>query len=157
MRVIGIDPGYDRFGIAVMERLEGKETLLFSTCVTTDKLASLEARLRTVGDALRDVIMSHAPDALALETLFFNKNVKTALMVAEARGVALYVAHGHSLMVYEYSPQAIKIAATGYGKSEKKQVADMLRRLVVNVPTKALDDEYDAMAVALTCLVSVRP
>jgi crossover junction endodeoxyribonuclease RuvC len=156
MRIIGIDPGYDRFGIAVIERVNGKETVLHSSCVTTDKKAPFPDRLRIVGDGLALAIIAHSPKALALEQLFFNKNVKTALGVAEARGVALYVARTHNLPVFEYSPQAVKIATTGYGKSEKKQVEEMLHRLVLNVPKKALDDEYDAIAVALACLVSER-
>jgi crossover junction endodeoxyribonuclease RuvC len=156
MKVIGIDPGYDRFGIAVLERVNGKETVIHSSCATTDKKALFPDRLRTVGDALTAAILAHQPKALALEQLFFNKNVKTALGVAEARGVALYVARSHNLPVFEYSPQAVKIATTGYGKSEKKQVEEMLFRLVNSVPKKALDDEYDAIAVALTCLVSER-
>jgi crossover junction endodeoxyribonuclease RuvC len=156
MRIIGIDPGYDRFGIAVIERIHGKETVLHSSCVSTDKAAPYPDRLRTVGDGLAAAIMAHTPGALALEQLFFNKNVKTALKVAEARGVALYVARAHNLPVFEYSPQAIKIATTGYGKSGKKQVEEMLHRLVVGVPKIALDDEYDAIAVALACLVSER-
>jgi crossover junction endodeoxyribonuclease RuvC len=156
MKVIGIDPGYDRFGIAILERVNGKETVIHSSCATTDKKAPFPDRLRTVGDALAAAIATYQPKALALEQLFFNKNVKTALGVAEARGVALYVARSHNLPIFEYSPQAVKIATTGYGKSEKKQVEEMLFRLVNNVPKKALDDEYDAIAVALACLVSER-
>jgi crossover junction endodeoxyribonuclease RuvC len=156
MRVIGIDPGYDRFGIAVLERVHGKETVLHSRATSTPKSASLPDRLLLVGNTLEEVITTYSPDVLALEQLFFNNNARTAIAVAEARGVALYLARKHALTVFEYSPQAIKIAATGYGKSEKKQVADMLHRLVTGVPKKALDDEYDAIAAALTCLVSER-
>jgi len=156
MRVLGIDPGYDRFGIAIMERQNNREVLIHSTCATTDKKAALPDRLRTVGDALDAAIRTYAPGAIALETLFFNKNVKTALNVAEARGVALYVARSHDIPVYEYSPQAVKIATTGYGASTKDQVEGMLHRLVVGIPKKALDDEYDAIAVALACLASER-
>lgn len=156
MRVIGIDPGYDRFGIAVIERVNGKETLVHSACIVTERSDSIPDRLRTIGSALEKTIQTHAPKALALEQLFFNKNVNTALPVAEARGIAIYIARNHDLPVYEYSPQAVKLAVTGYGKSGKGQVEDMLRRLVLGIPEKALDDEYDAMAVALTCLVSER-
>lgn len=156
MRVLGIDPGYDRFGIAVLERRERKEVLIHSTCATTKKTDALPDRLRAVGDALDSAIREYAPGAVALEQLFFNKNVKTALAVAEARGVALYVARSHDIPVFEYSPQAVKIATTGYGASTKDQVESMLHRLVVGIPVKALDDEYDAIAVALACLVSER-
>lgn len=156
MRIIGIDPGYDRFGIAVMERQDRKEVLIHSSCATTDKKDAHPDRLRAVGDALDAAIREHTPGVFALEKLFFNKNVKTAMGVAEARGVALYVARSHNLPIFEYSPQAIKIAATGYGASTKDQVESMLHRLVVGIPAAALDDEYDAIAVALACLVSER-
>ncbi len=156
MRVIGIDPGYDRFGMAVLERVDGKETLIHSTCVLTKRTDALPDRLHTIGDALTAVIVEYAPGSLAVEQLFFNRNVNTALPVAEARGIALYIARSHDVSVYEYSPQAVKLAVTGYGKSEKVQVEEMLKRLIRGVPPKALDDEFDAMAVALTCLVSER-
>jgi crossover junction endodeoxyribonuclease RuvC len=156
MRVIGIDPGYDRFGIAVLERIGGKETLIHSTCVVTKRADTIPDRLKTIGDELTEIVRLHAPGALAVEQLFFNTNVNTALPVAEARGIALYIARAHELRVYEYSPQAVKLAVTGYGKSGKGQVEDMLHRLVQGVPQNALDDEFDAMAVALTCLVSER-
>lgn len=153
---MGIDPGYDRFGIAIIERIHGKETLIHSSCATTTAHTPMAERLYSVGTALHEAIRMHEPHALALEQLFFNKNVKTALGVAEARGTALYVAKGHGLPIFEYSPQAVKIATTGHGNSEKRQVEEMLHRLVAGVPHTALDDEYDAIAVALTCLVSER-
>jgi crossover junction endodeoxyribonuclease RuvC len=156
MRVIGIDPGYDRFGIAVLEKINGKETLIHSTCVVTKKADGIPDRLRMIGDALSAVVNEYKPSALGVEQLFFNQNVNTALPVAEARGIAIYIARSNGVSVYEYSPQAVKLAVTGYGKSEKGQVEDMLRRLVQGMPERALDDEYDAMAVALTCLVSER-
>lgn len=156
MRVIGIDPGYDRFGIAVIERVEGKEVLVHSSCVVTKRTDAIPDRLHMIGDALTEVVRTFQPGALGVEQLFFNRNVNTALPVAESRGIALYIARTNGLSVFEYSPQAVKLALTGYGKSEKGQVAEMVRRLVQNVPLKALDDEFDAMAVALTCLVSER-
>jgi crossover junction endodeoxyribonuclease RuvC len=156
MRVIGIDPGYDRFGIAIIERIEGKEILVYSTCVVTKRMDSIPDRLHTIGVSLEKSVTEFEPRALAVEQLFFNRNVNTALPVAEARGIALYIAKKNGLLVHEYSPQAVKLAVTGYGKSEKVQVEEMLRRLVRGVPPHALDDEFDAMAVALTCLVSER-
>ncbi len=156
MRVIGIDPGYDRFGMAVIERVDGKEVLVHSSCVVTKRTDPIPDRLHMIGGALEDAIRTHKPAALGVEQLFFNQNVNTALPVAEARGIAIYIARTHGLTVYEYSPQSVKLAVTGYGKSEKGQVEGMLRRLVSGVPEGALDDEYDAMAVALTCLVSER-
>ena len=156
MRVIGIDPGYDRLGVAVLEGDVHTQTLVFSTCVHTDKKASLPKRLFELGIALKAILKEHAPERLAIETLFFNKNVKTALSVAEARGVILFVAQTADATVCEYSPQAIKIAVTGHGTSGKEQVEGMVKKLVKGIPKTALDDEYDAIAVAITCLVSER-
>lgn len=154
MRVIGIDPGYDRLGVAILEGDVHSQRLIFSTCITTDKKASIPKRLHEAGEALSKIVKEYAPIRLGIETLFFNKNVKTALNVAEARGVILYVCQTENVAVCEYSPQAIKIAVTGHGASKKEQVEDMLRKLIQNIPKTALDDEYDAIAAAVTCLVT---
>tara|TARA_B100000508_G_scaffold141049_1_gene145611 strand:+ start:5769 stop:6248 length:480 start_codon:yes stop_codon:yes gene_type:complete len=152
MRVIGVDPGYDRLGVAVVEYDDGKETLLHSECIETDKNLDLHKRLKILGDAFSAVLQIHSPTTLAIETLFFNKNAKTAIGVAQARGIILYLAQTHNCEVYEFGPQEIKVAITGYGKSDKEAVIDMTKRLVKNAPESALDDEYDAIAVGITCL-----
>ena len=154
MRVIGIDPGYDRLGIAVLDGDVHTHTLVYSTCIETDKKLPISKRLVIVGLELEKVIAKYTPDRLGVETLFFNTNQKTALAVAEARGIILYVAECAGVSTFEYSPQAIKVAVTGHGASKKEQVEMMLDKLITNIPQKALDDEYDAIAVALTCLVS---
>lgn len=156
MRVIGIDPGYDRLGVAVMEHGNGKEVLLFSTCITTDKNAPLEERLFSLGKEIETLFKEHTPDAVGIETLFFNKNQKTGIAVAEARGIIVYLAKAAGCSVHEYGPQAIKVAVTGYGNSDKEAVTAMVQRLVKNVPKDALDDEYDAIAVAITTLAHLR-
>ncbi|MES2749129.1 MAG: crossover junction endodeoxyribonuclease RuvC [Patescibacteria group bacterium] len=152
MRVLAIDPGYDRLGVAVMEYQNGKEHLIFSTCVETDRKSDLPERLFMVGDTIATLIATHAPDTVAIETLFFNKNVKTAIGVAQARGIIIYLAKKSGCVVHEFGPQEIKVAVTGYGNSDKAAVFAMVTRLVPNVPRKALDDEYDAIAVGITCL-----
>lgn len=154
MRVIAIDPGYDRLGVAVLEYQNGNEYLLYSACIESSRSDSLPDRLLTVGDAFLQVIETYEPDTFAVETLFFNKNVKTAIGVAEARGALVYIAKSAGCVMYEFSPQQIKNAVTGYGKSDKKAVIDMVCRLVKGAPTKALDDEYDAIAVGVTCLAT---
>jgi crossover junction endodeoxyribonuclease RuvC len=113
-------------------------------------------RLHTIGTTLVAILTEYQPHLLALETLFFNKNVKTALSVAEARGVVLYVARSHQTAVVEYSPQQIKVALTGYGNSDKVAVTTMVRTLVHNTPDTGHDDEYDAIAVAVTALAHHR-
>ena len=154
MRVIGIDPGYDRLGVAIMEYENGSEKLLYSACIESDRSHPLPDRLQVVGDSLLSLIEEYTPDTLAVETIFFNKNVKTAIGVAEARGVFLYIAKSTGCQIYEFSPQQIKNAVTGYGKSDKKAVIDMVCRLVKGSPTNALDDEYDAIAVGVACLAT---
>lgn len=156
MKVLGVDPGYDRLGVAVIEKQEGKEVLLYSTCIETDKKAELDQRLLVLGNEFQKLLDEHSPDAVGVETLFFNKNVKTAIGVAQARGIILYLAKKAGCTVHNFGPQEIKIAVTGYGKSDKNAVIDMVKRLVLNVPDKALDDEYDAIAVGITTLAHSR-
>jgi len=152
MRVLGIDPGYDRCGLAVMEYQNGRETLLYSHCIETNRKTPLFDRLYTIGEAVAVVLATEQPNALAIETLYFNKNITTGIGVAEARGIILYLAKKHHLTLYEYGPQEVKVAVTGYGNSDKTAVYAMVQRLVENVPEKARDDEYDAIAVAITAL-----
>lgn len=156
MRVLAFDPGYDRLGVAVLEKKDGKEHLVHSECVVTDKKTAIAERLGTIGSAVEILIKTHTPDFIAVESLYFNKNQKTAIAVSEARGVLLYLAEKHGCVVREYTPQEIKVAVTGYGKSTKDQVEGMVRRLLPEVPESALDDEYDAIAVGLTCLACER-
>ena len=152
MKVLAIDPGYDRLGVAIMEYENGKENLLYSTCILTDKKASLTDRLYKIGQTVQSILSEYQPNTVALETLFFNKNIKTAIGVAQARGIILYLAKQAGCHVYEFGPQEIKVAVTGYGNSDKMAVFDMVTRLVPAAPKKALDDEYDAIAVGITCL-----
>lgn len=154
MRVIAVDPGYDRLGVAVMENTDGKEVLLYSTCIESVRGDSLPDRLLAIGDRFGEILLEYNPDSLAIETLFFNKNIKTAIGVAQARGTLLYLAKQAGCSVYEFGPQEIKTAVTGYGKSDKRAVIDMVVRLVKNAPLKALDDEYDAIAIGVTCLAT---
>ncbi|PJC56025.1 crossover junction endodeoxyribonuclease RuvC [Candidatus Kaiserbacteria bacterium CG_4_9_14_0_2_um_filter_41_32] len=152
MKVLAIDPGYDRLGVAIMEYQNGKEVILFSSCVETDKTTELSDRLFEIGKIVAELIQEHQPDTVAIETLFFNKNIKTAIGVAQARGIILYLAKQADCKLYEFGPQEIKMAVTGYGNSDKPAVFDMIKRLIPSVPQKALDDEYDAIAVGITCL-----
>ncbi len=154
MRVISIDPGYDRLGVAVLDHSAAGEVLVYSSCIETSRADSLPERLVTLGEAFATLLTTYTPDALAIETLFFNKNIKTAIGVAQARGTLLFLAKQFGCEIYEFGPQEIKTAVTGYGKSDKKAVIDMIMRLVKGAPTKALDDEYDAIAVGVTCLAT---
>ncbi len=154
MKILAIDPGYDRLGIAVLEKQNGKEIALFSACVVTDKKQTASERLAYIGGEIKKAIVVWKPEALATETLFLFSNQKTAFRVAEARGVILYEAARAGLPVFEYTPLQIKIAVTGYGRSDKAQVTDMVKKLVALSHKKRFDDEYDAIAIGLTFLAT---
>lgn len=156
MRALGIDPGYDRLGVAIIERQADTDTVVFSTCIETDATADMPARLGTLGTELETILATYQPELVGVETLFFNTNIKTALGVAQARGVVLYLVSQRQLPIFELSPQAIKVALTGYGKSDKQAVTMMVRQLVQNVPETAHDDEYDAIAAGITALAHYR-
>lgn len=156
MRILAIDPGYDRLGIAVLEGTASRPILLWSDCVIPDKSAR-ENRLARVSSAVTSVITEYSPDALAIETLFFNKNIKTALGVAEARGAVLAAAGLAHIPVVEYSPQQVKSAVTGYGGADKTAVARMIPHLLTLPKKKRLDDELDAIAIGITALATGLP
>ncbi len=157
MRVLSIDPGYERLGLAILEKLpKNKEVLIFSNCVQTPAKELFENRLKTIGLALREAIETYKPDAVALEHLFFNTNQKTAIHVAEVRGVILYEASLHNLPIAEYTPPQIKVAVTGSGRSDKKQVWQMVERLIIITKKIKFDDEFDAIAVGLTFFAHTR-
>ena len=150
MKIIAIDPGYERLGIAILEKGTGKETLLFSECFVTKTTEKHEDRLRLIGEEIGKVIKKYEPEAMGIETLFFKNNAKTAMKVSEARGVIMYEAAKNGLKVMEYTPLQIKVAVTGYGKSDKEQVTEMVKRLIKITRPIKYDDEYDAIAVGLT-------
>lgn len=156
MRILAIDPGYDRLGIAVIEGDPSRPTLVMSSCVLPDK-GTAEKRLACVSSAITAAINEYAPSALGIETLFFSINKKTALGVAEARGAVLAAAGLASLPVIECSPQQVKLAVTGHGGSDKAAVAAMISRLLALPPKKRLDDELDAIAIGITALAAGLP
>ena len=151
MRVLGVDPGFDRLGLAVVEGNPSKPTLVWSACVTPAK-GSPEVRLAAVSAAVARAIKTYTPEVLAIENLFFSTNRKTALKVGEARGAVLATAGAHELAVAEYSPQEVKLAVTGHGAADKTAIARMLPRLLTLPPKKRRDDELDAIAIALAGL-----
>ncbi len=156
MKVIALDPGYDRCGLAVIERDDtGKETLLDSACLTTNKEDAFEKRLLSITNEFRAYIEKHSPDACVLETLFFAKNQKTAMHVAEARGALILTVTQLNVPLHEFTPKQVKIAVTGDGAATKQQVMLMLPRLIKIEKAIQYDDEYDAIAVGLTGSVTL--
>jgi len=151
-RIAGIDPGFDRIGMAIIEGERGREKLVYSCSIITPRKEKHEKRLVFLAREVKKIVKKFKPEMFAVEKLFFNQNITNALKVAEARGVILLIAGEFGLPVYEYSPQEIKATITGYGKAQKKQLMLLISKIIF-LPTKRdkmLDDEYDAIAVALT-------
>ena len=157
MKVLAIDPGYERVGIAVLEKAKaGKEELLYSDCFKTSVKIPFHARLLAIGHEVERVLKTHSPEVFAIEKLFFNTNQKTGLLVSEVRGALLYIALQNNLSVYEYTPLQVKVAVAGDGHGDKKQVIRMVKNLIRIEKDIRYDDEFDAIAIGLTCLASVR-
>ena len=158
MKVISIDPGYDRLGIAVIEKKDGeKETLLYSECIVTDRADDFYKRLNYVVTSTKSAIKKYSPAILSIETLYFTNNQKTAMRVAETRGAIIQCANDANLKIFEYTPLQVKVAIGGHGRSEKTQIIYMLPKLI-DLGEKKIqyDDEYDAIAIGLTCLAIER-
>lgn len=150
-RILGIDPGFDRLGVCILDKEGQKETLIHSRCITTSKKDSFEERLIQIGKELEALILIYQPDELAIETLFFTNNQKTIITVAEVRGICIYLAYRNGAKLFEYSPPQIKLAITGYGKATKEDIAIMVPKILKQpLLINTLDDEIDAIAIALT-------
>lgn len=153
MKILAIDPGYSRIGFAVMTKKE-KPELNFSECFETEKNEPIEERILKVGDRLREHIQRHKPDTVVIEKLFFAKNKKTALQIAEVRGMCIYIAKKEKKEVIEYTPNQIKNAVTGNSNADKKQMIRMIPLLMNLKEKKKYDDEYDAIAAGITHLAT---
>ncbi len=156
MKVLAIDPGYGRCGVAVVEKNGGKEILLYSDCIETNAEDIFEQRLVQVATECGRLMREHKPDCVALEKLFITKNQKTAMRVAEVRGALINTAAQHGIAVSEYTPGEVKSAAAGWGGADKTAVARMLHALMKIEKTIKYDDEYDAIAIAVTHLARHR-
>ena len=164
MRILGIDPGYERLGIAILdpvarERRGGKNynhKVLFSECFKTSAKLDFNERLKLISEEVKKVIKKYQPEVLAIETLFLTTNHKTVMRVAEARGVVICEASCAGLKVFEASPPQIKIATTGYGRADKTQINKMVKILVDIDMKKKSDDELDAIAIALTACAHLK-
>lgn len=164
MRIIAIDPGYERLGIAILEkgapnqntrRME-KDRVLFSECFKTSPKATFEERILLIGKHIEDLLSEYSPEGLAIENLFMSNNQKTAMRVAEVRGTILYLCKKAGLFIKEFTPLQIKLSVTGNGKSGKNEVIKMVNLLVINPKTDGIDDEYDAIAAGLACFATTK-
>ncbi len=158
MIILGIDPGYERLGVAILEKNQGqkREKVLYSECFKTDAKLPFNERLLLLGQKIKDVIKKYKPEVLAIETLFLNTNQKTAMHVAEVRGVIIYEAQSAGLQVFEASPPQVKLAVTSHGGASKEQIIKMVKMLVDIDKEKKSDDELDAIAIALTASAHMR-
>ncbi|HVC80751.1 MAG TPA: crossover junction endodeoxyribonuclease RuvC [Chloroflexota bacterium] len=155
-RVLGIDPGTAIMGYGIVEERAGKLLGAAHGVLLTPAGEPLPRRLLRLYEGLHTVIRTYQPAVMAIETLFFNRNVRTALAVGQARGVALLVAAQMELPVAEYSPQQVKDAVVGYGAAGKDQVQKMVTTLLGLREVPRPDDAADALAIAICHLHSAR-
>ena len=154
MRVLGIDPGIAITGYGVVEEVQGEPKPLAFGVVRTPAGQPLPVRLQSIYRALRELATDWRPTAAAVEELFFSSNVRTAMSVGQARGVALLALADAGLAVAEYTPLTVKQAVTGYGNADKAQVQEMVRLLLGLAEVPRPDDAADALAVAICHLHS---
>ncbi len=152
MRVLSIDPGYDRCGVAVIDKQGAKHILVFSTCIQTNKKDTYLERLRVVVTAVEQYICEYKPDMVGIEQVFISNNQKTATKIAEVRGALLYVCAKSGIKVFEFSPPQIKLAVAGTGSATKEEVTKMVSLILKTDGLKKLDDEFDALACGIACL-----
>ena len=156
MRILAIDPGYDRVGIAVLEGDASTPILIHSGCLVTNRKESQSLRLAEIAKNVQRLISEHKPDILAIEVLYFSVNQKTAIGVAEARGAIIAEAGRAKITVSEIHPNSVKVAVTGYGATKKQGVMDMVKRIMKIKKTIKYDDEYDAIAIGITTLATLK-
>lgn len=149
MKILGIDPGYAIVGYGLIAHNNARFTPLDCGVLTTPQEMPFPKRLKTLYDAASLLIAQHKPDVLAIETLFFNTNVTTAIAVGHARGVLILAAENASVPVFEYTPLQIKQAITGYGRADKQQMQQMVKMLLGLAAVPKPDDAADALAVAI--------
>lgn len=149
MKILGIDPGFAILGYGVIE-LEGNH---FTVCgygaITTEVTMQMPDRLKQLYSNLMEVIDTYQPDVASIEELFFNKNTKTALLVGQARGVAILACANSGLEIYEYTPLQIKQGLTGYGRADKAQIQQMVKAILHLSEIPKPDDTADALAAAI--------
>lgn len=154
MIVLGIDPGTGRMGYGIVRKEAGRVTHIAHGCLETPAHTPHVDRLKGIHEKLIELIETYRPEIVGVEQLFFQKNVKTAMSVSEARGVILLTAHMHHVRVTEHTPMQIKQAVTGYGGADKRQVQEMVKTLMKLNAIPKPDDAADAVAVAYCSAVT---
>ena len=149
MRILGIDPGIATIGFGVVDSEKNRQRLVQCGVISTPAHTSLSSRLEQIYDDMGELLTLFRPDAVSIEELFFNTTITTGIAVAHGRGVILLACRKAGVAVFEYTPLQVKQAVAGYGRAEKKQVMEMVRRLCnLQTPPKP-DDAADAVALAL--------
>jgi len=156
LKILGIDPGFAIVGYGVIDYVGNKFTVRDYGAVTTNAGENIFHRLKQVYDEVSEIIARTKPDCMAIEELFFNTNTKTAITVAEARGILIIAALNAGIPVFEYTPLQVKQAVTGYGRADKNQVQQMIKILLNLEKIPKPDDVADALAIAICCAHSVR-
>ncbi|MEG0168105.1 MAG: crossover junction endodeoxyribonuclease RuvC [Ruthenibacterium sp.] len=156
MRILGIDPGYAIVGFGTLDYTANRFTTLQYGAITTQAHTAFEDRLCEVYDDMTQLLENIKPDALAIETLFFQSNQKTVMAVAEARGVILLAACKAQVPIFEYTPLQVKQSVSGYGKATKKQVQEMTKTILRLDKIPKPDDTADALAMAICHAYSYR-
>jgi crossover junction endodeoxyribonuclease RuvC len=156
MRIIGIDPGTGILGFGVIDAKAGKTTLVTAGVITTPAHTPLADRLEEIYLELTNIIAETKPEYMAIEQLFFAKNVTTAMSVSHARGVAMLTGKQAKLKIEEYTPLQIKQTITGYGKADKRQVQEMVRIQLGLKDVPKPDDCADALAAAIMCAFMIK-
>lgn len=151
MIILGLDPGYARAGWGVIRQEKNLLTPLAFGCFITNSATAHAKRLKQLQDELKKIITKYRPNSLAVEELFFFKNLKTAVQVAESRGVILATAFSCGLPIYEFTPLEIKQAVTSYGRADKNQIQQMVKLILGMKTIVQPDDAADGLAVAITC------
>ena len=149
MRILGIDPGVATIGFGLVEADRAQVHMVTYGAITTPAGLPLSRRLYQIDRDMEELIGKLKPDVMAVEELFFNTNLTTGIAVAHGRGVILCAAERCGVPLHEYTPGQVKLAVTGYGKAEKRQVMDMTRRLLHLKAVPRPDDAADALALAL--------
>ena len=149
MKILGIDPGMASVGYGLINYESDKTTLLSSGSIQTDKKSSDSERLFEIYNDLSTVVEKFKPDCASVENLFFFKNQKTIIPVAEARGVILTVLQKYGIPTFSYTPMEVKQVLTGYGRADKKEVEQMVRVSLETDSLPKLDDTVDAIAIAI--------
>jgi crossover junction endodeoxyribonuclease RuvC len=156
MRIIGIDPGTGILGFGVIDIVKGKTKLVTAGVIRTPPHTPLPDRLVEIYDGLTEIIVETSPTVMAIEKLFFNQNVTTAMSVSHARGVAMLTGQQAGLRIEEYTPLQIKQTMTGYGRADKKQMQEMVRMHLGLTEVPKPDDCADALAAAIMCALTLR-